>query len=193
MSSGTSHRRRLLVNRPYQVRFMVEIMVVVLVATLLSTGAAYLVTQQEVTSGFFSGHKKLVNLHEALPKVLLTSAFVTLVTMALLGAYITLREAHRVIGPVRRLEQKFREMTEGDFQYLESFRKGDVLKGLDDSVNIHLNNMGDLVRVLDMGMKDAKAGLLALERGEGDRDEIIQGIRKRLAEIDHYADAFRPV
>jgi hypothetical protein len=192
MSSGKSQRKRLLVNRPYQVRFMVEIVAVVLVATLLSTGVAYFVTQKEVESGFFSGHKKLVNLHEALPKVLLTSALVTLLTMAFMGAYITLRETHRVIGPVRRMEEKFQQMTVGDFTYMASFRTGDVLKGLDDSINLHINNLGDLVQIMDMRLKDVHQGLLTLERGEGDREEILENIRIRLAEIDQYADAFRP-
>ncbi len=192
MASKKVHRTRLLVNRPYQLRFMIEIVVVVLIATCLSTGVAYLVTQQEVESGFFSGHRKLVSLHEALPKVLLTSALVTLITMAVLGAYITLRETHRVIGPVRRMEKKFQEMAEGDFRYMKSFRKGDVLKGLDDSINIHLNNLGDLISVFDMSLKDVISGLNALEKGEGDRDQNLELIRKRLAEIDRYADAFRP-
>jgi len=192
MKSGKRFRKRFLVSRPYQVRFIAEILLVVIVATCLSAGGAYVLTKGEVESGFYSGHRKLVNLHQALPKVLAVSSLVTFVAMALLGGYITLRETHRVVGPVNRMEEKFREMTEGDFRYMASFRKDDVLKGLDDSINIHLNNLGDFFITFEKAMREITPRLAALERAEGNTKEDLDMIRKLLAEIDHYADAFRP-
>ena len=192
MKSGKRFRKRFLVSRPYQVRFIAEILLVVIVATCLSAGGAYVLTKGEVESGFYSGHRKLVNLQQALPKVLAASSLVTFVAMALLGGYITLRETHRVVGPVNRMEEKFREMTEGDFRYMESFRKDDVLKGLDDSINIHLNNLGDFFITFEKAMCEITPRLAALERAEGNTKEDLDMIRKLLAEIDHYADAFRP-
>lgn len=192
MKSEKRGRRSFLVSRPYQIRFIAEILMVVVVATCLSAGGAYLLTKGEVESGFYSGHRKLVNLQQALPKVLAVSSLVTLAAMALLGGYITLRETHRVVGPVNRMESKFREMAEGDFSYMESFRKKDVLKGLDDSINIHLNNLGDFFITFEGAMREITPRLAALERGEGDFKENVEVIRTHLAEIDHYAEAFRP-
>ena len=174
MKSGKRFRRKFLVSRPYQVRFIAEILMVVIVATSLSAGGAYLLTKGEVETGFYSGHRKLVNLQQALPKVLAVSSLVTLVAMSLLGGYITLRETHRVVGPVNRMERKFREMANGDFRYMESFRKTDVLKGLDDSINIHLNNLGDFFITFERAMRDIIPCLAALEKQEGDRKENLQ-------------------
>ena len=192
MKSKKRFKGRFLVSRPYQVRFIAEILLVVLLATFLSAGGAYVLTKGEMESGFYSGHRKLVNLHQVLPKVLAVSSLVTLVAMGLLGGYITLRETHRVVGPVNRMEKKFKEMAEGDFSYLESFRKDDVLKGLDDSINIHLNSLGDFFITFEKAMREITPRLVALERSEEDTDENLDIIRKLLAEIDHYADAFRP-
>ena len=191
MRSNERFINRFLVSRPYQLRFVTRILLVVIVATCLSAGGAYIFTKGELESGFFSGHRKLVNLHEALPKVLAVSSLVTFVAMALLGTYITLRETHRVVGPVNRMENKFREMTEGNFNYMESFRKEDVLKGLDDSINIHLNNLGDFFITFERAMGEINMRLTALEKDKGSTEENLERIRKLIAEIDHYADAFR--
>lgn len=192
MKSKKRFKGRLLVSRPYQLRFIAEILLVILVATCLSAGGAYVLTKGEMESGFYSGHRKLVNLQQALPKVLAVSSLVTLAAMALLGGYITLRETHRVVGPVNRMEMKFREMAEGNFRYMESFRKDDVLKGLDDSINIHLNNLGDFFVTFEKAMREIIPRLAALEKADGNTEENLETIRKLLAEIDHYADAFRP-
>jgi hypothetical protein len=191
MRSNERLKNRFLVSRPYQLRFVARILLVVIVATCLSAGGAYIFTKGEMESGFFSGHRKLVNLHEALPKVLAVSSLVTFVAMAFLGSYITLRETHRVVGPVNRMENKFREMTEGNFSYMESFRKDDVLKGLDDSINLHLNNLGDFFITFERAMGEINMRLAALEKDKGSTEENLERIRKLLAEIDHYADAFR--
>ena len=82
----------------------------------------------ELESGFTTSDITLVNVQQALPRILALSSFITLFAMALLGAFITLRETHRVIGPVGKMERKFKEMTEGDFSYMLSFRQNDLLR-----------------------------------------------------------------
>ena len=184
-------RKRFLVNQPYQFRFIAEVLLVVIFASILSTGGAYVLMKGELASEFYTSQRKLDNLEQALPRILAVSFFVTFFAMALLGGFITLRETHRVIGPVGKMEKKFKEMAEGDFSYMVSFRKGDVLKGLDDSINIHLNNLSDLLTTFEKVKHDVIPLLLALEKSEGDTAQNIQMIRNLLAELDHYAEAFR--
>ena len=59
----------------------------------------------ELESGFTTSDITLVNVQQALPRILALSSFITLFAMALLGAFITLRETHRVIGPVGKMEK----------------------------------------------------------------------------------------
>jgi hypothetical protein len=191
MQSINILRGRFLVNKPYQFRFIAEIMLVVILATTLSTGATYILMKGEMESEFYSSERKLENIREALPRILAVSSFVTLFAMALVGAFITLRETHRVIGPVGKMERKFKEMTEGDFSYMLSFRKADVLKGLDDSINIHLNNLSDFFSSFDRVVCERAPLLTAIERGEGDERENLLKVRNLLTELDHYAGAFR--
>ena len=191
MQSNAPVRGRFLVNRPYQFRFMAEILIVVILAIGLSTTGTYVLMKGELESGFTTSDITLVNVQQALPRILALSSIVTFFAMALLGVFITLRETHRAIGPVGKMERKFKEMTEGDFSYMLSFRRNDLLRGLDDSINIHLNNLSDFFSSFDRVTHEIVPLLTAIENSEGDAGENLLKIRTLLAELDHYADAFR--
>jgi hypothetical protein len=191
MQSKDILRGRFLVNKPYQFRFIAEIMLVVILATTLSAGATYILMKGEMESEFYSSERKLENIGEALPRILAVSSFVTLFAMALVGGFITLRETHRVIGPVEKMERKFREMTEGDYSYMVGFRKVDVLKGLDVSINTHLNNLSDFFTNFDKIVREITPLLTEIEKSEGDGGEKLLKIRDLLAELDQYGNAFR--
>lgn len=192
MVSGRSGRKRLLVNKPYQYRFIAEILLVILLAITLSAGAAYFLIHGELSSGRHSSEEKLLHLQHSLPGIFLLPSIISFVAMALLGGFITLRETHRVIGPISKMERKFVEMAEGDFSYIMPFRKADELKGLDEFINIHLNNLSDFFTIMDKMEREIVPLLAALERSEGDYLENLGRIRSLLAELDHYAEAFRP-
>lgn len=184
-------RKQFLVNKPYQLRFIAEVMIVIILATSLSTGAIYVLLSGEMESGFHSSEQILENVREALPRILGLSAFVIFISMALMGGFITLRETHRVIGPAGKMEKKFREMAEGNFDYMIPFRNADVLKGLDESINVHLNNLSDFFITFEKTEREIVPLLGALESSEGDTEKNIAKIRKLMAELGHYAEAFR--
>jgi hypothetical protein len=191
MRPGAVDRKQFLVNQSYQVRFMAEIILVVILATVLSALGTYILMTGELQSGFQSSESKLASVHEALPKILMVSTFVTIFAMVLVGIFITLRETHRVIGPVGKMENKFREMSEGNYGYMIPFRKGDLMKGLDDSINIHLNNLSDFFTNYNKAVQEIGPLLTAIEQGDGDAGENLQKIRNLLAELEQQADAFR--
>ena len=191
MEDNTFVRKQFLVNNQYQFRFMAEILLVVILATSLSAAATYVLIGGEMASGFHSSERILENIRQSLPKILLLSSLVTFIAMALMGSFITLRETHRVIGPVGKMDRKFREMTEGNFSYMIPLRNADVLKGLDESINIHLNNLSDFFTNFEKVEREIVPLLAALEKSEGETVESLQRIRVLLAELSHYAEAFR--
>ena len=184
-------RKGLLIHREYQMRFAVEILVVVVLATGASTLTAYLLTNRELKTGFFSVHRSIQDMQQLLMPVLMVSALVTLLAMALLAIYVTLKQTHRVVGPARRMESKFLEMSEGDFSLMQSFRKGDVLRGLDDFINQHLNNMSDYFVYLEKNMQSIDHTIDKLESGDMTPAECAAKLREELAELDKYATAFK--
>jgi hypothetical protein len=191
MSSSAVVRKQFLVNRPFQIRFIAEILLVVILATALSALGTYVLMAGEIQGGFKTSESRLADVQEALPKTLLVSALVTLLAMALVGSFITLRETHRVIGPVGKMEGKFREMTAGNFSYMIPFRRGDLLKGLDDSINVHLNNLYDFFTNYDKVVREISHLVDEVEKGEGDTGENLRKLRNCLAELEQQSEAFR--
>jgi signal transduction histidine kinase len=192
-SEKRSGRKKLLVNRPYQMRFVLEILAVVVLATFISAVAIYVVTDREIESGFYTVHRNLQDIRQLLMPVLAASAVVTFIVMSLLGAYITLRETHKVIGPARKMERKFLEMSSGDFSLMDSFRKEDVLKGLDDFINVHLNTMADYFTILDGSLKDVRELIGEMEAAGVAAEETASRLRSRIDAIEKSAHAFRQV
>ncbi|UCF31087.1 MAG: hypothetical protein JSV26_01280 [bacterium] len=192
MATGKrSGRRKLLVNRPYQVRFILEVLIVVVLATCLSGVITYILTDREIESGFYTVHRSLRDIRQVLLPVLGLSTIVTFVAMALLGAYVTLRETHKVIGPARKMERKFIEMSSGDFSLMDSFRKADVLKGLDDFINIHLNTMSDYFTILDRTTGEVREQIEVMRTGEVSVEEVSARLEEKIAAIEKSAQAFR--
>jgi len=186
-----SGRQRLLVNRPYQVRFAMEILIVVVLATCVSALTAYILTGKELESGFFSVHRSIQDIRQLLLPVLMVSALLTFLAMAIWGIFITLKQTHRVIGPAKRMERKFLEMSKGDFHLMHSFREGDVLKGLDDFINLHLNNLSDYFIFLERSLADMRLLIEALEKEEVPPEEFTRRMRDELIEVEKYGEAFK--
>ena len=67
MQSSSFLRKQFLVNKPYQFRFIAEILLVVILATSLSAVGTFVLMKGEIESGFYSSQQKLVNLRQALP------------------------------------------------------------------------------------------------------------------------------
>lgn len=191
MSPKARKRKTLLVNRPYQLKVVLKMVAVVITATLSSTLAVYILTAREVERSFFMIHRGITDMRALLIPVLTISGLATFLALAALAAYTILRETHRVVGPAERMERKFQEMSRGDFALMQSFRKDDVLKGLDDCINLHLNNMADYFTCLERALEEVKADLAALESGPDAAGEKLKRIGERVHDIEKYAASFR--
>ena len=191
MSSTTWARKTLLVNRPYQLKVVLKMLAVVILATLSSTLAVYFLTAREVERSFFMIHRGITDMQALLMPMLIISGLATFLALSVLATYTILRETHRVIGPAERMERKFQEMSGGNFKLMESFRKDDVLKGLDDYINLHLNNMADYFTCLDQALAEVKKDFGALESGADGADVALDRIKGRMHDIEAYAASFR--
>ena len=83
-SSPGRNRRTLLVNRPYQIRVLLKILIVVIIATLSSTAAVYFLTGREIERSFYVIHRGISDMRALLLPVLVISAAATLLAYAAL-------------------------------------------------------------------------------------------------------------
>ncbi len=156
-------RRKYLVDRKYQLRLMVQIMILVVVATSVSAVATFILANREVSTAFYLAHRDTWDLKELLLPVITGTSLVTFLLVSAISSFIALRESHRIVGPVQRLTGALADRAEGRISYVGTMRKSDLLKGLDDDINTLSEN---------------------LARMNGRLQEVLAGLRSELDNID---------
>lgn len=172
-------RKRYLVDRKYQVRLMVQIMILVIVATSVSAVATFILANREVSTAFYLAHRDTWDLKELLLPVITGTSLVTFILVSAISAAIALRESHRIVGPVERLTGALADLAHGRISYVGTVRRGDLLKGLDDDINTLSENLARM----DGRLQEVLAGLKReLERFDQTGELDDEGA-KRISEI----------
>ncbi len=156
-------RKRYLVDRKYQVRLMVQIIILVIVATSVSAVATFILANREVSTAFYLAHRDTWDLKELLLPVITGTSLVTFLLVSVISAAIALRESHRIVGPVERLTGALADLAQGRISYMKPVRRGDLLKGLDDDINTLSEN---------------------LARMDGRLQEVLGGLKRELGQFD---------
>ena len=189
--SDRHFRKRYLVDRNYQMRLILQIVILVVVATSVSAVATFILANKEVSTAFYLAHRDTWDLKELLLPVITGTSLVTFLLVSGISALIALRESHRIVGPVGRLTSALSDLAQGRISFVGALRKDDVLKGLDDDINTLSENLarmdGRLREALD-GLKKEIAGLRESEVLSG---EQISRIRKCANDFDEALGFFR--
>jgi methyl-accepting chemotaxis protein len=135
-------RRQYLINRKFQLIFIMKFLLVLVVGGVLSVATTMLTTQASLTSSFEGSRLVIEKTSMAiLPSVILTNIITTLVV----GVFViigTLLLSHKIAGPMFRFEQALGEIAQGDLQQNIKIRSGDQFTGVADNLNgmvTHLN------------------------------------------------------
>jgi methyl-accepting chemotaxis protein len=161
------NRKIYMVDRKYQVRLMLQVVVLVVVATSVSAISTYLLTNREISSAFYLAHRKTWDLKELLLPVITGTSLITFLIVSIISSYITLRETHRIVGPINRLKEALADISEGRITWVGSVRKGDVLKGFDDSINNLADNLSRSMEAVSGSFAEIESALAELE-GSGE-------------------------
>jgi methyl-accepting chemotaxis protein len=174
-------RKRYLVDRKYQVRLIVQIMILVIVATSVSAVATFVLANREVSTAFYLAHRDTWDLKELLLPVITGTSLVTFLLVSGISAIIALRESHRIVGPVERLTGALADLADGRISYVGTVRKGDLLKGLDDDINTLSENLARM----DGRLQEVLGGLKRELEQFDQAGELTEDGAKRIREITH--------
>jgi hypothetical protein len=83
------------------------------------------------------------------------------------------------------------EMSVGNFTLMQSFRKDDVLKGLDDFINVHLNTMSDYFIILDGSVTEIRNLIVNVKSGAVSADDFAEQLANITDRMEKSAAAFR--
>lgn len=191
-SAGGPQRHVFLINRIFQIRFILKIVAVVLGSTALAAVAFYLLAEGALSTTGLAMEQQGEDLRAVLLPAVALAALITFALVTVLAVAITVRETHRLAGPLHRFEQNIRLMAEGRFGAETRLRQGDELRGLADAINALSRSVlaaSGRARGAASRLREARA---ELERSGSLAPEAARLIDRGLAEIEEAHGFFRP-
>ena len=132
-------RRKILIKRAFQLKYVGAILFFVLLITLISTITIYMsifpYLSEKLANVYPQGRLVMV-LRNANMKVLMSTAVVLPIAV-----WVGIMFSHRIAGPWYRMEVILREIAEGSLTARVNLRKGDELQSLGDAINEVTDNL----------------------------------------------------
>ena len=131
MAHKDNSRRQLVVNRRYQVRFaLILVLMHVNVGFLYQVVLHYRVRNLAAQAGSIEAFLELDPWTSIWPAMLVAGLISGLAVF-----FIGLRYSHQIVGPLQRIKRALRQMAAGERPERLEFREGDVLEELAEEVN----------------------------------------------------------
>jgi len=125
------YRRQYLVDRPYQFRFVIRLLVVVFAIALVSSLLAMALLWINMYRPELERQTHIVSAFIGAATILLIELLISIPIVY----YVGLRLSHRVVGPLKRVTRILEAIGAGDFSQRLILRQGDVLEDLAKSIN----------------------------------------------------------
>jgi len=155
----TRPRRTYLIDFRTQGPFIVKIASVWTGGILLLGLLLYFLADEELGRSFYSVHLRIRNTWRILlPAVAVSGGISFLLTIGA-TVWLSIRESHRLGGPVFKFTRLFRELESGSFESGFAFRKGDLLVPLGESYRAALAANRDRIAVVRDLSRKAEASL----------------------------------
>jgi len=124
-------RKQYLVDRTYQLQFVSRVFMVVLAVAVISL---------VVSSALLWSHLYRPDMTAQTPLIASLLAIATMMLVELLVAiplvfFLSLRQSHRIVGPMSRIKRTLQAIGSGDFSQRITLRKGDALEDLAKEIN----------------------------------------------------------
>lgn len=124
-------RKQYLVDRNYQLQFVSRVFMVVLAVAIISL---------VVSSVLLWSHLYRPDMTSQTPLITSLLAIATMMLVELLVAiplvfFLSLRQSHRIVGPMNRIKRLLQAIGSGDFSQRITLRKGDALEDLAKEIN----------------------------------------------------------
>ncbi len=195
VSAPRPRRRILLIEKTFQIRFIAKMTALIVLGTALTGGILYVLANQEFGRAFYSAHYQARNSWELLLPAVLVASFVSMALVAAGAAVVTLRDSHRIGGPLYRFQANLRAIGQGDLTLVTRLREGDELQGFTDAMNEMTRNLRERIHrvktaeeALRVALAEAKG---VLEAGSLPGESLIGRIERAEAELREALSVFR--
>ena len=124
-------RRQYIVDPAYQIRFVTRVFLIVLAVAVIGSLIATALVWATMYKPELGNQDYLIVAIEAVAMTLLAELILSLPLVFVLS----IRQSHRIVGPINRLKRCLAAIGAGDYSQRITLRKGDALEELAKSIN----------------------------------------------------------
>lgn len=124
-------RRQYIVDPAYQLQFVTRVFLMVLAVAVSGSFIATVLVWRMMYQPELGTQTNLIVAIEAVAMTLLAELFLALP----LVFFMSIRQSHRIVGPINRIKRCLADISAGDFSQRIYLRKGDALEDLAKSIN----------------------------------------------------------
>ena len=148
-------RKHYFVMKGFQLKFMLQFCILVLIGVTLSTGLLFLFSRDTLTSSFQQSRLVIKNTAFAILPTAIYTNLVTLALIAIAAIIVILFISHKLAGPLFRFEKELKEIGQGDLTTVVRLRKKDQITRLADTLNEMTANLRDKIITIQKDVEQA--------------------------------------
>jgi methyl-accepting chemotaxis protein len=153
--SGT-RRRKYLVKKGFQFKFILKFCAVVLGGVIVSTCLLFFFSQDTLTSSFSDSRLVITNTGLAILPAVIYTNLIVLGLISLAAIFVTLVVSHKIAGPLFRFEKELWEIREGNLTRKISLRKEDQMIEMAEALNGMVEALQEKVVKIRDGVAEVK-------------------------------------
>jgi len=177
LNAGIHKRRIYLIEKSFQVKFILKFCGLVVFGGLLTIGLLYLLAMQSNTVSFVNSRVVVRATSDFILPILIQTVAVVIVIVGLATVMVTLLFSHKIAGPLYRLKKVLKELEGGDFSGDFHIRHLDQLQDLAGTFNETINKTRERLESLQEGVNNLKVkleGIPESDVSEGKRSAFSQ-------------------
>ncbi|MFH1594517.1 MAG: methyl-accepting chemotaxis protein [Candidatus Omnitrophota bacterium] len=184
--AGTHRRRNYFIKKPFQTKFIVGFILLLIFQVLLIGGLLMRSSNQTITTGY-SGSRFVMEKTSSFFFInFIIVGLSTGITIGIAGFLTFIMLSHRIAGPLHRFENVLNGLSEGNLLNRTNLRRTDQLAELQRALDKALKNIDDQLKRIK---KDVEAAQKML--AEKDSQGRLPEIKEALAGIKDKIDFFK--
>jgi methyl-accepting chemotaxis protein len=148
----SNQRRIVFINKTFQGRFVLNLLLLLLLSGLCSALLVYWITGGDLQAESQSAHGNIANALDHLGISLVLGNLTAMLVVGTLTVFMVLYASHKIAGPLYRFEKLCRQIGDGQLDAMTSLRENDQLQELGTA-------FGEMVEKLRL-RRDQRLGLV---------------------------------
>ncbi|MFC2061863.1 HAMP domain-containing protein [Elusimicrobiota bacterium] len=185
MKNKLNTREKIIIKKVIQLKYAVVVLLAMLI-TAVTVGADFYYSLH----GFMKEYLEEIPAFDQLMNNLNQLMYAKIVVLFIIAVAISLLVSHKFMGPIFKLEESIKKVSEGDLTYKMRLRAGDELKSVSEIFNFMLDRFRKWVE-LDKRITREVSGRLGIIKNKIEDNEIKEEIEELRNDLEKVAENWK--